>query len=144
MTWSIIIGQNRSDFLWPGWWFKKESLDFETNKSIWQSTYNSMTYIYISYIFIDEAMFIWNLTQFDVASVWFLVEGSGAPKNGFTNVLGCPRWLGSKVSKWVITPIYIYIISHLYVGYNPFTNHFTNFLGHPSVFVSMAPDSVSL
>ena len=34
-------------------------------------------------------------------------------------ILGCPRKLWSKVSKWVITPIYpIYKL-----GYKPFTNH---------------------
>ena len=55
----------------------------------------------------------------DPQNGWFLSSSHFKVED----VLGCPRKLGSLVSKWVIT-----YINGMYEGYNPFTN----FPGHPS------------
>ena len=54
----------------------------------------------------------------------FFLNGTGVIRlpiwggSNNANVLGCPRKLGSMVSKWVIT----YSYNGVYLGYNPLTN----------------------
>ena len=58
-----------------------------------------------------------------------LANGVGSKIGNSWGILGCPRKLGSMVSKWVITPIYP-------------THSLTidpNFLGHPSILGRWAP-----
>ena len=58
--------------------------------------------------------------RWEAVSHWESTSVGGMPSPKYPKqLLGCPRKLGSMVSKWVIT----LIINGVYWGYSPLTNH---------------------